>query len=288
MSKDPSEFINHLNGFSRIAAAYSLTTLLSSPPMAFAALSGSEMTNEMKSFLQTINKDNLKKSLHPHSWARAAARRLLVTPVLGEGVNKTSRLLNDLTPVQRFAMYGVLSVAMSAVETALTSSNEAKQILFSRSGVLPDPDQLKRSSNAAIRPMIFRNIFPVVALFTAKEIAENMESPDPKVVAAIGAFCGIVTGALSMPATVASHMAIKTGKRPKLSDVWGKSGFRGWQARAMQQGISILSIISAREMLDSNVKSPEEKASEVPSSKPHKNKDFGVERLLEKVIGLFK
>jgi hypothetical protein len=132
----------------------------------------------------------------------------------------------------------------------------------------------------------------VAAIFTAKEIANNMEkvngeSLDPKVVAAIGAICGIVTGAISMPATAASHMAIKTGQRPKLSDVWGKPGFRGWQARAMQQGISILSIISAREMLDSGVDNPKENVAEVPSSKPrkpHKNKDFVVKRLLKKFI----
>jgi hypothetical protein len=293
MSKDSSDFIKQLTDSSRIAAAYAFTTTISSPFMTLAALSGSRMVNENKSFFETLtNPTNIRHSFHPKAWVPVAIRRTFVTPALGEGTKKAADHLKELDPAQRLVLYGILSLAMSAVETSLTIVPEVRQILFSRDGAYPEASQLKKSTSASIKPMLMRNAFPPLALFTAKEIVDGMEKEngefvDPKIVSVIGAFCGMISGAISMPATVATNLAIKTGETPTMSNVLNK-GLKALPARATQQSISIFSIIMASQLIDLDATISEKDECGIPSSIPKaalNTKKFDVKRLLSRIAG---
>ncbi|MFT6220578.1 MAG: hypothetical protein ACJA02_001238 [Myxococcota bacterium] len=239
------------------AATYVGATIVSSPLISLAMLVTSKMVNEGQTFLSALtDKTNIKRSFDPQVWGRTAIRRLMLIPATAESVKMASETFGDLPDVERRIMYSAVAACMGTLESALATKMEAKQVLLSRDGVLPTAEHLKKVASAAFAPSAVRNTFPMAALLMAKEITAEMHKKnggkpiDSKTQTAIGICCGAVAGVLSLPANVASNMAVKTGEKPALQDIFKKGVFAGWQGRAFQQGIHIGSVLISGLIID--------------------------------------
>ncbi|MFT6333192.1 MAG: hypothetical protein ACJAW3_001548, partial [Lentimonas sp.] len=226
----------------KIAAIYGFAAVATSPFVALSMLTGSKMINENQPFLGALTDlKNIKAVLNPEIWGRVAIRRLFIAPATGESARIAAENFGKLPDYQRAIIYSCFIAFTGSAETLITIKNESEQILLSRDGVFPKPEQLKKSVSAAIPTAAIRNMTPITSLFMAKEMILQIQEKnggeplDKTTSAAIGIACGAIMGLVSLPSNVATNMAIKTGNRPTLKDVFSAGFFNGWQARAMHQ-----------------------------------------------------